>query len=252
MALPRRLLTDGEQVVVELRPHWSVLGLSLCAAPAAAAGLMAIAIAWPGAPTDLIWALLALLVLSGLWLAARMVRRASASVVVTSARMVQRSGILGRRGLDIRLERVQEVSYHQTLFGRVIGCGELVVETGGARGVVVFDHMRRPASVAAVLQEQVTRRAGAIGDTSDNDAYPPVHVTWPRLGANAPVRRPVSLGHGDATPPAGTPAFTSAMPVGGSERSVAERLVDLDELRRRGLLSDAEYESKRAALVDRL
>jgi hypothetical protein len=38
----------------------------------------------------------------------------------------------------------------------------------------------------------------------------------------------------------------------GGEDSVADRLVQLDELRRRGILTEAEFASKKAELLDRL
>ena len=38
----------------------------------------------------------------------------------------------------------------------------------------------------------------------------------------------------------------------GGEPTVADRLVQLDELRRRGILTDAEFAAKKAELLDRL
>jgi len=236
--------------VSELRPHWSALGWAVPAPAVAAGAVAAVVVAWPQGPVDVVWVLLGVLALSALWLAARVLRRRATCVVVTSARLVRRSGILGRRGLDIRLERINEVSYQQSLVERVIGSGNLMVEMGGERGVVVFDHMRRPASVAALLQEQVTRRTRniAVRGPSAPGAGP---------GDDRPPGSPVTLGSAgfDATPPSGTAAVrlrAGAQTSGGAAGSVAERLVQLDELHRRGLLSEAEYEAKRASLIDRL
>ncbi len=59
----------------------------------------------------------------------------------------------------------------------------------------------------------------------------------------------VDLGITGDTPPSGI-ARVSPSPHG--EETVAERLVQLDELRRRGIVTDAEFASKKAELLDRL
>ena len=237
MPFPRRLLTEGEEVVVELRPHWTYLGRSLPAAVAVLALLVSAVVAWPSAPAAIGVALLVLLGLTALWLGARVLRWRTTTLVITTARVARRAGVVARRGLDIRLERINEISYHQTILGRVIGVGELLLEVGGETGVVVFDHVRRPAAVAGVVHEQIEalharRRSGR--DDAGSGPWPPDDAHW-----------------SDDTPPAG-------MRAGRGRRrdeagpSVAEQLIELDELRRRGILSDAEFAAKKAQLLDRL
>ena len=247
MAFPRRLLAEDEEVVLELRPHWSSLGWPLPALAAAVGALVAAVVAWPSGPVAVAYVLGALSALSALWLAGRWVRRSTTSLVLTTSRLVQRSGILGRRGRDVRLERINEVSYHQTIRQRLLGTGQLFVEVGGDRGELRFDHVPRPAAFAGELHEQLAAlhnrrdrrddrdldrrgdRGGARRDDRDLDR---------RGGGGRSLRFP------DDTPPAGVPADVSP--------SVAQQLIDLDELRRRGVLSEEEYAAKRARLVDRL
>ena len=51
LMFPRRLLTEGEDVVVELRPHWAFLGWPLVATFAGLALFVGIAlVAFPHAP----------------------------------------------------------------------------------------------------------------------------------------------------------------------------------------------------------
>jgi Short C-terminal domain len=103
---------------------------------------------------------------------------------------------------------------------------------GGETGVVIFDHVPRPAAVQAVITEQINalhhRHVAASDSAWEVDAGP---------------------GPTGDTPPAGTPRVPRA-PFG--EGSVAGRLVELDELRRRGILTEAEFASKKAELLDRL
>ena len=50
--------------------------------------------------------------------------------VVTTHRLLWRSGVLSRTGRDIGLSRITDVSYRQTLWQRVIRSGTVTLETG--------------------------------------------------------------------------------------------------------------------------
>ncbi len=240
MPFPRRLLTEDEDVVVELRPHWAFLGRPLVVAVAAVALAVAVVAVFPSAPVGVLYLLLALVAGSALWLAGRLVRWFATSLVVTTSRIVQRSGVFSRSGLELRLERVNQLSYHQSIPDRIFRTGQLHVEMGGETGEVVFDHVPRPAAVQSVITEQIDamhhRSAGTLGAGR-------VTAATPDPGSAA---RPAVILD---TPPSGI-ARVERQPVG--EESVADRLVQLDELRRRGIVTDAEFASKKAELLDRL
>lgn len=232
MAFPRRLLTEGESVVLELRPHWVSLGWSVPALVAALAALVAVTIAFPKAPVEVGEALLAVAAAAGLWTSARAIRRSTTALVVTSARLVQRSGVLARQGVEVQLDRISEISYRQSIGERILGTGRLYLEVGGDRGVLAFEDVPRPAAVAATLHEQLgARRSAAV-------SHGPV-----------PRRRHHAYGRHDwtdtpHTPPTGVPVVEN--------RSVAEQLVELDELYHRGILNEAEFGIRRARLVELL
>jgi len=232
MPFPRRLLTEDEEVVVELRPHWAFLGWPLVSAVGAVALAIAVLVVFSHAPAGVMYVLLVLVGGTAMWLAARLVRWFATTLVVTNTRIVQRSGVLSRNGFELRLERVNQLSYHQTIVDRIFRTGELHVEMGGETGVVIFDHVPRPAAVQSVITEQINALHHRHGAASDS--------TWEVDPGPGPT--------GD-TPPAGTPRV--ARPPFG-EGSVAGRLVELDELRRRGILTEAEFASKKAELLDRL
>ncbi len=234
MAFPSRLLIDGEDVIVELRPHWVALGWPLVVAGGALATAISVFAAFPDVAMGVVYLLVTIVVLAALWLAGRMVRWFTTSLVLTTSRIVQRSGVVARRGLELRLERVNQLSFRQTIAARMLRTGELIVEMGGDLGVVVFDHVPRPAVVQSLITEQIDavhRRVRPI-------------VPGPRLRLDG--NRPLSAGD---TPPKGTAAVTGPRP---GERSVVDRLVELDELRRRGIVTDDEFETKKTALLERL
>ena len=244
MPFPRRLLTEDEEVVVEIRPHWAFLGRPLVVAVGVVTLAIAVMVAFSSAPPWVLYVLLISVALSALWLAGRLVRWFATSLVITTTRIVQRSGVLGRNGLELRLERVNQLSYHQSILDRLLRTGQLHVEMGGETGVVVFDRVPRPSAVQSIITEQIDalrHRAGvpvAAGPVRDLfDGAAPVAPRGPRRALV------------DDTPPSGIARQTRA-PHG--DDSVAERLMQLDELRRRGIVTDAEFAIKKAELLDRL
>lgn len=236
-------------MVLETRPHWSYLGRAPFAVLLAVGVAVAVLVVWPKAPVALGWVLLGLVGLSALWTAGRLVRWRSTVLAVTTSRLVQRSGVLARRGVEVRLERVNEISYEQSLTQRLVGTGRLYLEVGGDRGVVGFDHVRRPQALAAVLQQQVDRRMAAGRRTTGPSGPGP---DWSPTGApgswaparGSPVRGSPVWGSPGDTPPRGT------MP--GPRGSLSEQLLELDDLRRRGIVSEEEYAERRTRLLDRL
>ncbi|HEY5024907.1 MAG TPA: PH domain-containing protein [Acidimicrobiales bacterium] len=244
MPFPRRLLTEDEEVVVEIRPHWAFLGKPLVTAVGVVALSIAVMVAFSDAPPALLYVLLILVGCSALWLGGRLVRWFATSLVVTTTRIVQRSGVFGRTGLELRLERVNQLSYHQGILDRILGTGELHVEMGGETGVVVFDRVPRPSAVQSIITEQIDALRHRAG-----------------VGVSAAPARDLFDGAAPNTPRGTRPALVDDTPPSGIARlprtslgddSVADRLLQLDELRRRGIVTDAEFAAKKAELLDRL
>jgi hypothetical protein len=110
----------------------------------------------------------------------------------------------------------------------------LCIEVGGERGLACFDHVRKPAAVAGVLHEQID----AAGD--DSSGAPPSGAA----DDVEPRRRWRRRDWGeDDTPPTGTWVARSEPP------SLSRRLVELDDLRRRGLLTEEEFAEQKARLL---
>jgi uncharacterized membrane protein YdbT with pleckstrin-like domain len=201
MAFPRKLLNEGEQVVLDLRPHWSFFVGPAAALVAALVLAFVVHRITVLNVASLIVALAALL-----WLLGRYARWATTNFVVTSDRLIHRYGVLAKRGQEILLERINDVSYRRTLLQRMIGAGDLVIESAGEKGQEPFDHISHPERV----QNTILR---TIEEVKDRDAD---------------------------------------RQAGRRELSPLEQLEKLDELRQRGVISQAEFEAKKAQLLDRL
>jgi hypothetical protein len=244
MTFPRRLLTEGEDVVVELRPHWAFLGWPLVAGIAAVVGAVAVRVAF-NPPRVVDYVLLGVMAVALLWLAGRTLRWITTGLVLTSTRLIERSGVFSRRALELRLERINELSYHQSLPARMARTGELMVETGGESGDVTFEHVPRPAAFQSLVTEQISafhenRRIRFSSPVPDGPGAPH-HLDTPPHGV-PPV---------PAAPAVATAAVAPG-PAPAAAPSVADRLMQLGELRRRGIVSAAEFEAKKAQLLEQL
>lgn len=200
MTFPAKLLNEGEEVVLDLRPHWWLL-----AGPVSLVVLAVLATVASGR-TTLTWltyGLAALLAVAVLYLLIRYARWATTSLVLTNHRLVHRSGILAKRGREIPLDHINDISYNQSVFERLIGAGDVVIESAGQRGQEVFADLPKPGRI-------------------QNEIYRQMDAAKQRAASGA----------------------------GGL--SIPEQIEKLDELCRRGIITRADFESKKARLLDRL
>lgn len=162
MPFPRKLLDEGEEVVVDLRPHvWALAAPILLLAGVVAASVAAAAI---GVPVAVAWVLVAALALAVLHTLVRYVRWRATSLVVTSLRLVYRRGVLTRRGREIPLAQLTDVSYRQGLGGRLLRAGDLVLESAGRDSAEVVVGVPRPARVQnRIVQLQAALRPAPAG-----------------------------------------------------------------------------------------
>ena len=165
MPFPRRLLNDYETITLDLHPHWWFL------APAGAAttvsGVMTLTVlaqfdGW--LETLAIYLMIGALVVSAAWLVVKMVQWRTTYFVVTSHRVIYRQGVLARHGVEIPLERMSNVNFKQTIFERLIGAGDLIIESSGRDGQEKFSDIQNPEEVQnivhAALQNRDSRTEG--------------------------------------------------------------------------------------------
>ena len=215
MAFPKNLLNDHEDLVLDLRPHWFFMfepTISLIGAII----LGVILRSWSpdsdalNKVTDIPVALLILAVL--FWFGWRYATWVTTNFVVTSDRVVWREGVLAKRGTEIPLERINTVFFNQSIFERMIGAGDLGIESAGERGMETFEDVRKPS----LVQNEIYRQMEA----NNRRMYGGMHS-----GVAAPA---------------------------APQLSVPEQLEKLDELRRRGVINDQEFAAKKAQLLDRM
>lgn len=176
MAFPRRLLIEGEELVLDLRPHWIALvgpGIVTLLVVAVWVGLLP---RLPGSDTVReieTWVLLALGVLVLLAYPLRaFIAWATSHFVVTSDRVIHREGLIAKRSMEVPLEAINDVRFQQTVFERMIGAGDLIIQSASEQGRQVFSDIRGPESVQKTiyhmgeLNQQRMARGGGPGAPS--------------------------------------------------------------------------------------
>ena len=192
-------LAPGETVFVDVRPHWWFLAGPIALLAAVIVGGVAALVA--GVPGWAHWLIVAALVGAGGWLIGRYMRWRTTRLLVTDTRIIERRGILGRTGREIPLAALTDIGYRQSLFERIIRCGDVLIESAGRDGQEVFTDLPNPQRIHNEIYAHLPSRGGG--------------------GAPAPP-------------------------------SIPQQIDQLDQLRRRGVISDEEFEAKKAQLLERM
>jgi uncharacterized membrane protein YdbT with pleckstrin-like domain len=147
-------LTEDEHLVLRLHPHWKTLiGPVLVAVLVVAAALIAEAVIpsnSAAAVERLVVAAVAILAVM-LWLIVPVLRWRTTTYELTARRLRVRSGIVTRRGRDIPLARINDVSFEKGLLDRLLGSGRLVVESAGEHGQILLNDIPRVEFTQATL-----------------------------------------------------------------------------------------------------
>jgi hypothetical protein len=132
--------------------------------------------------------------------------------------------------------------------------------------------MRKPAVVQRVINSQINEIVGggrreAIPDDMlpraqrgrhRRDGYDDVADTdqhdTPPFGVNASAASPASPRASESHPRTdpGSPAGSPVPPQGAVPFEIRDRLIELDDLRKRGIISEEEFAAKKSQLLDRI
>jgi len=157
-------LLPAEQVLVDIRPHWTFLTGPLATALATIAVGIALDVGIPRTSVALHWVEGIVVAVPCAWLAVRFVRWRRSWLMLTTHRIVDQWGAAGGNQIDIPLDSVDRVVVDQGLAHRIVG--------SGAIEVVVWEHglLHRieDARKPAVLARIITRRLGP--EPTDDDS----------------------------------------------------------------------------------
>lgn len=225
MPFPRKLLIENEQLVLELRPHWIALVMPAIVTILVIAGWIAAVSYGPddGTGRDVtLWGATAIAIFVLIWFPVRkFVAWVTSYFVVTSDRVIHREGWIAKRSMEIPLEAINDVRFHQGVFERVIGAGDLIISSASEFGREVFGDIRNPEHVQKTIYQQ--------GELNKDRMYRGVGRD------SAPA------------PPAASGVTTPAMPPASA--STTGELERLAELRNKGVLTEDEFQSQKKRIL---
>jgi uncharacterized membrane protein YdbT with pleckstrin-like domain len=175
MPYPDKLLAEDEEVVRHLHPHWLTLFWPVAWFLVIVGGVsFGTAVVPVGRQQGVVrMGILAVaLVLLLTVVLVPVLRWKTTHYVITTHRLLFREGIMSRRGRDIGLSRITDVSYRQSLWDRIINSGTLTIESAGESGSTVLKQIPDSEGVQQLLnlmvEEDADRRAqesaGYLGD----------------------------------------------------------------------------------------
>jgi len=214
MAFPYNVLNEGEVLALDLRPHWWYFWKHIATGvPLFIAFILMFQLS--GTPRDLMRIVILVAALTwSVWLILKYLAWQFTHFVVTSDRVVWRTGVIARHGVEIPLENVSNINFRQGIWERMIGAGDLIIESAGREGQSDFENVRHPDRV----QQEIYRQ----------------------MEVNA--RKTASYMH---------PPLAPAEPVSAAE-SIPEQIEHLARLRDLGHITNEEYEAKKSELLGRM
>ncbi|MGD9793441.1 MAG: PH domain-containing protein [Acidimicrobiia bacterium] len=214
MPFPRKFLNSYEEIAVDLHPHWMYFAEPVASLIGAIALAIALAVMLDSSNVTLVGVVIVLAVAG--WLAVRYLKWVTTNFVITTDRVIFRHGIIAKAGIEIPLERINNVNFRQTIFERIVGAGDLVIESAGKDGQSRFSDIRHPETVQNIIHAQMegneTRKMDRLRQPQASNLAPP-------------------------PPPAAAPA------------DVVAQIERLEELRQKGVLTQAEFDASKAKLL---
>ena len=228
-----RLLADGERVALRSRQHllatiiegrvpWVLLILALV--------LIFLDLSLTqGTLRDLFGLLgLGLLLVALVWLGFIYLSWLNQDYLVTNRRVIKVEGILGKRSADSSLEKINDAVLQQSLFGRMLGYGDLDIMTAAEESVDRYRMLSQAQTFKRTMLDEKHKL--------EQEAF---QIPAPPLRAAPPPPEP-----------AAPPAMAAPRPMSSDE--ITGALGNLADLRDRGAISPEDYEAKKQDLLGRL
>ena len=210
------LMGRNEKIVFIDRQHWLVLVWALLVDLLVAVFIVAAAVILAGLNDKLgfLMVLIVLVVFPVVHFVVRFLNWYNEQYLVTNRRVIKIRGVINKLVSDSSLEKVNDVVLEQSILGRILGYGTVQIITGSDIGVDIFKHIARPVHFKTEMLNQKE-------DLAELDSY----------GARA--RR----------------VLAEESPTSGD---IPELIAELDELREKGIVTDEEFEKKKADLLGRI
>ena len=173
MTFSQKNLNANETIALDLHPHWWYFARPVASLVAAIIfGIWAIPRNFDNEGLDTFMRIVALaaLAVASIWTIARYLQWMTTHFVITSHRLIFRTGVIAKSGIEIPLERVNNVNFNQSIFERMLSAGDLLIESGGEDGQSRFSDIKRPDDVQRMIHSQMEVAAERRGAYSRSTA----------------------------------------------------------------------------------
>jgi uncharacterized membrane protein YdbT with pleckstrin-like domain len=171
MPYPAKLLNPDESVALDLNPHWWYFAESVSSF--AVSGILWLFVFGQDERKSYLTYPIGVIALAALvWVIVRYLKWRTTYFVITSDRLIYRNGVIGKSGIEIPLERVNNVNFKQGIFERIIGAGDLLIESGGEDGQQRFTDIAHPDKVQNLIHMQMEdnqKRSFSVNVAGGND-----------------------------------------------------------------------------------
>jgi uncharacterized membrane protein YdbT with pleckstrin-like domain len=223
MPYPKNLINEGENVALDLRPHWWYFSKHILTGIPLFIVIIIVFQIDDDTLQSVVGAVVGIAAIAwAFWLLLKFISWTRTYFVVTDQRVMYRTGVISRHGVEIPLERINNLNFHQGIWERMIGAGDLEIQSAGEQGTTLFENVRHPDGV----QQEIYRQM-----------------------------------EGDATRDAGRGAKEIGKAVAeavqaqggtGGGQTVPEQIEALAKLRDQGHISPAEFEKKKSELLEKM
>lgn len=204
----RTSLNQNEKVLLIVRQHWMVLaGPAVVTLAALVASIIWFhPLGWIGVGVAL------LLTFHFLW---RILLRKYNLWAITNQRIIDEYGVLTSNSKESPLDKINNVSYHQSMFGRILGYGNLSIQTAAEMGDTIYDSLAHPKLVKNTISSARSTFAKSFFQ-EEGQAF-----------ADAVNKKGAA----------------------GAQPDFAKEMEELYQLKVQGILSEEEYNTKKQRLI---
>lgn len=165
MGISKKLLSDGEHVVLSVRTHPKALIGPIALLILVVAAVITAAMLQPANSKLGLIAFVVAVPVVVVWVVIPFLRWMTSTYTVTNRRLITRSGILSRSGRDIPLFRINDVAYEKGLIDRLLGCGSLIISDASEKAGLVLPDLPNVEQVHLQISDLLFER----DDGNDDD-----------------------------------------------------------------------------------